>query len=161
MPALRFSSQRRGSAFVFFGKLQRCFAALPRKSRHSRESGNPVRLPEVDPRLRGANGSTFISWGGPRVAHTLFCMYAPRFWRGQRDALRGGDVGKQCRHHAHEQPGRNSLTRPAPRQGASGSRATPHPRGGGPAVSTFVVRLGVCAKGERCGYSQQFGGAEH
>jgi len=43
-------------------------AALRRKSRHSRESGNPVRSVAVDPRLRGGDeGLTLISMGGPQA----------------------------------------------------------------------------------------------
>src|SRR5208337_2795408 len=43
-------------------------AALRRKSRHSRESGNPARSVDVDPRLRGGEeGLTLISMGGRRA----------------------------------------------------------------------------------------------
>jgi hypothetical protein len=44
----------------------RFFATLRRKSRHSRESGNPPPPGDLDPRLRGGDeGLTFISMGGP------------------------------------------------------------------------------------------------
>jgi len=49
-------------------ELRGYFAALRRKSRHSRESGNPARSGNVDPRLRGGDdGLTFISTGGPQA----------------------------------------------------------------------------------------------
>jgi hypothetical protein len=39
-----------------------------RKSRHSRESGNPARSSDVDPRLRGGDERlTLISTGGPEA----------------------------------------------------------------------------------------------
>jgi hypothetical protein len=45
--------------------LLRC-APLRRKSRHSRESGNPVPA-DMDPRLRGGDVLTFIPAGGPQA----------------------------------------------------------------------------------------------
>jgi hypothetical protein len=44
------------------------FGAPGRKSRHSRESGNPVRTRDVDLRLRGGDSLNLISMGGSQAS---------------------------------------------------------------------------------------------
>jgi CRISPR/Cas system-associated exonuclease Cas4 (RecB family) len=50
----------------------RLLATARQRSCHSRESGNPVRSGDVDPRFRGGDeGSSFISIGGPQAHDNL------------------------------------------------------------------------------------------
>jgi hypothetical protein len=63
------SEESCSDSFLRLGRRAGFLAPLRRKSRHSRESGNPVGSPDVDPRLRGGDGLTFISVGGPQAHH--------------------------------------------------------------------------------------------